>query len=291
MDYESLPLAYLVFTALILGLLIGSFLNVVILRLPRAMMSSWRKECEEFLQENKDNPLAAESDKFGLAFPASHCPSCKAPIRAWQNIPVISYLLLKGQCASCKTKISIRYPIVEVVTGLLTAFAIYTFGFSIEAGLAIIFTWCLICLTMIDADHQLLPDNITLPLLWLGLIANSFSIFTDLDSALYGAVFGYLSLWSVFWGFKILTGKEGMGHGDFKLLAALGAWMGAKVLILIIILSAFVGAFVGIAGILIMGKERNKPIPFGPYLAVAGLVAFYWGDSLLTSYLQLMKIQ
>jgi len=290
MSFSSLPTAWLIAFGLVLGLLVGSFLNVVILRLPKWMLSSWRRECEEFLKENKNNPHTQESSKFNIAFPASHCPKCKAPIKAWQNIPLISFIFLKGKCASCEVKISVRYPIIELVSGLLTAFALYTFSFTPEAALAIIFSWSLICLTMIDADHQLLPDDICLPLLWLGLAANSFALFTSLESAVYGAIFGYLSLWSVYWLFKLLTKKEGMGYGDFKLLAALGAWMGAKSLILIIILSAFVGAFVGIAGILIMGKDRSKPIPFGPFLATAGLVAFYWGDTLLTKYLQLMGI-
>lgn len=279
------PIALLITCGLVFGLLVGSFLNVVILRLPRIMHSSWRRDCEEFLAENKNNPATQELEKFGLAFPASHCPTCKAPIKAWQNIPVISYLFLKGKCASCKTKIAIRYPLIELATAILTALALYSFSFTATAALAIVFSWALICLTMIDADHQLLPDTITLPLLWLGLIANSFGIFTDLNSALFGAVFGYLSLWSVYWGFKLLTKKEGMGYGDFKLLAALGAWMGASMLIPIIIMSAFVGALIGIGSILIAGRDKAKPMPFGPYLAIAGWVCFYWGDYILNFYM------
>ncbi len=276
--------------ALILGLLVGSFLNVVILRLPKIMYSSWRRECEEFLEENKNNPDTQEEEKFGLAFPNSHCPKCKAPIKAWQNIPVLSYLLLKGKCGSCKVSIPLRYPIIELISGVLTAWAVWYFSFSYEAGLAIIFSWCLLSLTFIDADHQLLPDSITFPLLWLGLLANSFGLFTDLKSAVYGAVFGYLSLWSVYWLFKLLTKKEGMGHGDFKLLAALGAWMGAKMLLPIIVMSAFVGAVLGIAMILIYGRDKAKPIPFGPYLAIAGWICFYWGEAILAWYWQLSGV-
>lgn len=286
----ELPILYFIVCAAILGLLVGSFLNVVILRLPKMMFTSWRQDCEEFLRENKDNPLTKQDKKFSLAFPASHCPTCNAPIKAWQNIPVISYVFLQGKCASCKTKIALRYPVIEFITGVLTAFAIYYFSFSVAGALAVVFTWCLICLTVIDTDHQLLPDSITLPLLWLGLIANSYGIFTDLNSALWGAVFGYLSLWSVYWGFKVLTGKEGMGHGDFKLLAALGAWMGAKMLIPVIIMSAFVGAVLGIAAIMIAGRDRAKPMPFGPYLAIAGWVCFYWGDPIIDFYLSVVGL-
>ena len=264
-----------------MGLLIGSFLNVVIYRLPKALEGEWKSDCCELLEIEKP-----EEPKIGIAFPASHCPSCKAPIKPWQNIPVISYLLLKGKCASCKTSISPRYPLVEMTAGVLSAVVIYTLGPSLQAVLALLLTWALVALTMIDIDTQLLPDNITLPLLWIGLVANSFGVFTSLDNALWGAVAGYLSLWSVFWLFKIVTGKEGMGYGDFKLLAALGAWMGWQSLPLIIILSSFVGAIIGIAGILIMGRDKNIPIPFGPYLAIAGWIALLWGQQLTDFYLQ-----
>ena len=277
--------------ALILGLLIGSFLNVVIYRLPQTLFADWRNECREFIaQENGEELAASKKEVFNIAVPRSHCPKCKAPVNAWQNIPIISYLILKGQCANCKVHISKRYPIIELITGLLTAFIVYTLGLTLEAGLVAIFTWSLLALTMIDVDHQLLPDNITLPLLWLGLLANAFGVFTDLHSALYGAIAGYLSLWSVYWLFKLVTGKEGMGFGDFKLLAALGAWMGWELLPTIIILSSLVGALIGIGGILIYGKDKNKPIPFGPYLAIAGWVAFFWGDQINQLYLQTMGL-
>lgn len=282
--------AWILFSALILGLLIGSFLNVVIYRLPVSMLARWKAECKEFLAANPENEKEEATEKFNIAFPGSHCPKCKAPVKPWQNIPIISFILLRGRCASCNTSISVRYPIIELTTGLLSAFCLLYLGFNYAAGLALLFTWCLIALTMIDIDHQLLPDSITLPLMWIGLVANSFGIYTDLQSSLYGAVFGYGILWSVYWAFKLLTGKEGMGFGDFKLLAALGAWMGWQMLPLIILLSAFVGAIIGIAGIMILGRDRNIPIPFGPYLAMAGWIAFFWGDAITHSYLQFAKV-
>ena len=279
---------YILFSVVLLGLVVGSFLNVVIYRLPVSMLRNWRQECVQYLEENpKGDDDSGET--FNIAFPHSHCPQCKAPVKAWQNIPVLSYLLLHGKCASCKATISLRYPIIELVSAALTAFCIYQFGLTAAGGLALIFTWCLISLTMIDVDHQLLPDSITLPLLWLGLLANVGGIYTDLNSAVLGAVFGYGVLWSVFWLFKLATGKDGMGFGDFKLLAALGAWMGWQMLPLIVILSALVGAIIGIAGIIIQGRDKNIPIPFGPYLAVAGWVAFFWGEMLTNSYLQLLQ--
>ncbi len=285
--------------ALLLGLLVGSFLNVVIYRLPVNLINDWLQMAREVFSEygkldKKTLKVLGEEEKetFNIAFPASHCPSCKAPIKPWHNIPVFSYIfLLKGKCHSCKEKISIRYPTLELVTGLLTAFVVYQLGITAEAGLALIFTWSLIALTMIDVDHQLLPDNITLPLLWLGVLANISGMFTDLQSSIIGAVAGYLSLWTVYWTFKILTKKEGMGFGDFKLLAALGAWIGWQSLPLIIVLSSFVGAFIGIAGILIYGKDKNKPIPFGPYLAIAGWITFLWGDSLMVYYFQMFNLR
>lgn len=275
--------------ALILGLLIGSFLNVVIYRLPQTLFTDWRNQCREFIAQEKGEEVEAnQQEVFNIAVPRSHCPSCKAPVHAWQNIPLLSYALLRGKCANCKIHISLRYPIIELVTGLLTAFIAYQYGLTLTALLVAIFTWSLLVLTMIDVDHQLLPDNITIPLVWLGLLANAFGLFTDLNTALFGAVFGYLSLWSVYWLFKLITGKEGMGFGDFKLLAALGAWMGWEMLPAIIILSSMVGAIIGIGGILIYGKDKNKPIPFGPYLAIAGWIAFFWGEKLNQTYLQSM---
>ncbi len=290
-DVYALAPTYIYVGVLILGLLVGSFLNVVIYRLPKMMHREWDEQCKEYI-DAKDNgldDLAPETETFNLAVPNSTCPNCKAPIKAWQNIPVISYLFLKGCCANCKIKISTRYPIVEAVTGLLSVFMLYQFGASPQTYFGLILLWSLVSLTMIDVDHQLLPDSITFPLLWLGIIANYFDTYTSLEHSIMGAIFGYLSLWSVYWIFKIVTKKEGMGYGDFKLLAALGAWMGWQFLPIIIILSSFVGAVIGIAGIVLMGKDKAKPIPFGPYLAIAGLIAFFWGETIWAHYLQLFR--
>lgn len=283
-DYLAQNNSALLIVTAIICLLIGSFLNVVIYRLPLSLLAGWKKECEEFLASN-DTGEKEHEENFNIAFPASHCVHCKTPIKAWQNIPIISYLLLKGKCHNCKTGISIRYPIVECITALLSIWCVYYFNLSLAAGFALVLTWSLIALTMIDIDHQLLPDNITLPLLWIGLIANAQGLFTDLHSAVMGAIAGYMVLWLVYWAFKLLTKKEGMGFGDFKLLAALGAWLGWELLPVVIILSAFVGAIVGILGILILGKEKNKPIPFGPYLAAAGWIAFFWGEPITNAYI------
>ena len=264
-----------------LGLVVGSFLNVVIHRLPIMMESRWRKDCCELLeveQEKQEQPLS-------LAFPNSHCPKCKANIRAWQNIPVLSYLLLGGRCANCGTRISLRYPLVELITGLLTLSLAWFFPASPALLGAMLLTWALIALTMIDIDHQLLPDDITLPLLWLGLLLNLFGTFASLGDAVIGAMAGYIALWSVYWLFKLLTGKEGMGYGDFKLLAALGAWFGWQVLPLIILLSSLVGAIVGIGLMVARNQGKDIPIPFGPYLAAAGWIAMIWGDSMTSAYL------
>ncbi|MDO3382818.1 prepilin peptidase [Gilvimarinus algae] len=282
---SELPSWFIFLFAGLFGLTLGSFLNVLILRLPKIMEASWRAQCCELLEQD-----APQQEKLGLAFPASHCPVCKAPIKAWHNIPVISYLLLNGKCASCKTRISPRYPIIEIATAVLSVTAVYLFGLTWTSAAVLVLTWALLTLTVIDFDTQLLPDCITLPLLWLGLIVNYFGLITDLPSALWGAIFGYLSLWSVFWLFKLLTGKEGMGYGDFKLLAALGAWMGWQMLPLIIILSSLVGAVIGIGLILIKGRDKNIPIPFGPYLAIAGWIALLWGDEITARYLQLANI-
>lgn len=291
--YSQTPLLMLalLFAAVIIGLIVGSFLNVVIYRLPVSMMASWKSECKTFLDAHPADAAVDTNEKFNIAFPASHCPKCKAPIKPWQNIPVVSYLLLRGRCANCHESISKRYPLVELTAGILSAFCLYQFGLTYTAALSLLLTWCLIILTMIDIDHQLLPDSITLPLMWVGLVVNtSMQIFTTGESALYGAVFGYGSLWSVYWLFKVITGKEGMGFGDFKLLAALGAWMGWQMLPLVVILSSLVGAVIGIGGILIAGRDKNVPIPFGPYLAIAGWIAFIWGDTITSVYLQFAKI-
>lgn len=287
---QAYPLLGLACT-LVLGLLVGSFLNVVIYRLPKMMERDWHQQCREFL--TNDGGIAtlpannSSQEPFNLMVPASRCPHCGHKIKPWENIPVVSYLFLRGKCSNCKASISVRYPLIELVTGLLSVAVIYYVGVNWNGLAALIFTWSLIALTMIDFDTYLLPDDITLPLLWLGLIANSFGAFTDLPSALWGAVAGYLALWSVYKVFKLLTGKEGMGYGDFKLLAALGAWMGWQMLPQIILLSSLVGAVIGISMIVIRGRDKNIPIPFGPYLAIAGWIAFVWGDTINQSYLKL----
>jgi leader peptidase (prepilin peptidase)/N-methyltransferase len=276
----GLSLSALAMAAFPFGLIIGSFLNVVILRFPEQLKNSWRRESEDFLGLPSE-PI----ETISLAKPASRCPSCGVPIKPWHNIPVISYVFLRGKCTSCSTPISIQYPLVELLCGLATAFIVYQFGLSIMSAYCLLFTWVLIALTGIDYHDQLLPDQITLPLLWLGLFANLSGTFVPLNEAVIGALAGYLSLWSVFWIFKLVTGKEGMGYGDFKLLAALGAWMGWQMLPLIIILSTFVGAVVGIIGVMAKSKDKQVPIAFGPFLAMAGWIALIWGDKILESYL------
>ena len=267
----------------VIGLMVGSFLNVVVHRLPKIMDNDWRNQCAEL-----HGVALPDCEHLTLARPRSRCPQCGHSITALENIPVFSWLALRGKCSACHTPISPRYPIVEALSGLLSAFAAVHFGFGWSAAGAMILIWCLIALTFIDVDTQLLPDSITLPLLWLGLLFNLFGTFTDLPSAVTGAMGGYLSLWIVYCGFKLATGKEGMGYGDFKLLAALGAWMGWQMLPLTILLSSLVGAVVGIGLILLAKRGRQVPIPFGPYLAAAGLLAFFWGKELTQSYLRLM---
>ena len=284
----------LIVLSIVLGLLVGSFLNVVIYRVPVMLQRDWRQQCCEFLELDekkfsKDDPTAKHKI-FNLVKPDSHCPQCNAPVRAWQNIPILSYVLLRGKCAGCQKPISMRYPIIELVTGLLSGVVAWQFGATWLALAFLVLTWSLISLTMIDFDHQLLPDNITLPLLWLGLLVNALLPGTTVSAAdaVLGAIIGYMSLWSLYWVFKMLTGKEGMGYGDFKLLAALGAWMGWQSLLLIVILSSLVGAIVGIALLLLRGRDRNIPIPFGPYLAGAGFIAMLWGDALNRLYVSSM---
>lgn len=272
---------FLVMSA-IFGLLVGSFLNVVIHRLPKMMEQEWRAQSLEFLGQEPAEP----ETRMTLSTPNSSCPQCGHAIRPWENIPVISYLFLRGKCSSCKAAISLRYPLVELLTGALTLVVVAHYGASWQSLLAFVFTAMLIAMSMIDFDTQLLPDKLTLPLLWLGLIANSFGLFTSLQDAVWGAVAGYLVLWSVFHLFKILTGKEGMGYGDFKLLAALGAWMGWQALPMIILLSSLVGAIIGISLILFRGRDRQIPIPFGPYLAIAGWIALLWSDEITGAYLR-----
>ncbi len=269
----------------ILGLFVGSFLNVVVYRLPLMMEATWRKECHEFLElelSSKD----AEKDKetFNLMVPRSACPSCGNMITAWQNIPVISWLLLRGKCANCKHPISAEYPIVELLTALLSLAVAMKFGASIQLVFALLFTWALISLALIDFHTTLLPDSITLPLLWLGLLISLAPVFVNAPDAIVGAAAGYMILWIVFQAFKLITGKEGMGFGDFKLLAALGAWLGWAKLPLIILLSSLTGAIIGIMMMVLFKHQRNKPIPFGPYLAIAGWIALMWGDQIVATY-------
>jgi leader peptidase (prepilin peptidase)/N-methyltransferase len=266
--------------ALLCGLLIGSFLNVVIHRLPRMMEREWAAQCAEL--QGKE---AEEGERFNLAVPASHCPHCRHRITVLENIPVISYLALRGRCSGCGATISPRYPIVEALAGLTAAGAAHAFGPTWAALGAALLVWTLIALTFIDLDTQLLPDDLTLPLLWLGLLFNLFGVFTDLASAVIGAMAGYLSLWSVYWLFKLIRGKEGMGYGDFKLLGAIGAWLGWQILPIVILFSSLVGAIVAVSMLALRGGDHNRPIPFGPYLAAAGLLALFWGRPLMKWYL------
>ena len=275
------------FGALLLGLVVGSFLNVVILRLPRRMQAELAEACADLRNEQAE-PLP--NRWFGLDYlitPASTCPHCGHAIRAWENIPVLSYLLLRGRCSSCQTPISMRYPLVEAVTGLLSLGVVMHFGATPAALAALVLLWGLVALTVIDLDEQLLPDQLTLPLLWLGLLVNIDGLFTDLSSAVIGAAAGYLSLWLVFQVFRLITGREGMGYGDFKLLAVFGAFLGWQMLPLVILLSSLIGAIVGIGLIVLRGRDRQIPIPFGPYLAAAGFVALLWGEQINRGYLQL----
>jgi len=267
-------------TMLVLGLLVGSFLNVVIYRLPVMMQREWELEAAEILEQEP-----RVQTPFSLTTPASHCPKCKAPVKPWQNIPIVSWLLLGGKCALCKTPISKRYPTIELVSGLMTAAVAWIFGWSDITLVLIPFMWVTLALTMIDFDTQLLPDTLVMPLLWLGMLINISGTIVPLREAVVGAMAGYLSLWSVYWAFKLITGKEGMGYGDFKLLAAFGAWFGWQALPLIILLSAAVGAVVGIALMVILGRDKNIPIPFGPYLCGAAWVYVFFGPNIMTWYL------
>ncbi len=267
----------------IIGLLVGSFLNVVIYRLPIMMQRGWRKDCLEYLKITPEEAQVEEA--FNLVLPLSRCPACNAPIKPYQNIPVISYVFLRGKCASCACPISMRYPVIEALTAITSIIVAWHFGYTVQAGFALLLTWSLIALTFIDIDHQLLPDSITQPLLWLGLILSLFNIFTDAHAGIIGAVAGYLALWAVFHLFKLATGKEGMGYGDFKLLALFGAWLGWQYLPIIIVLSSLVGAVVGLGMIIFVRHDHNVPIPFGPYLAAAGWLALLWGSDLNRLYL------
>jgi leader peptidase (prepilin peptidase) / N-methyltransferase len=276
--------------------MVGSFLNVVIHRLPKMMELGWRQQCAELFRSDatgSQSPASGEDDHglnapYNLIVPRSACPHCNRAISAWENIPILSYILLRGKCKGCGAAISLRYPVIEAISGILCAYAAWHFGFGWAAAGAMLLIWALLALTAIDIDTQLLPDDITLPLLWAGLLFNFFQVFASLPAAVLGAVTGYLTLWSVYWLFKLITGKEGMGYGDFKLLAALGAWLGWQMLPLIILLSSLVGAVVGIALIVALKHGRNIPIPFGPYLAGGGLIALFWGPTLTQEYLRIL---
>ncbi len=265
-----------------LGLMVGSFLNVVIYRLPLMLEREWKSECALLLGTETDD---ASRKTFNLMTPRSRCPHCDHAISALENIPILSYLFLRGRCRHCNASISIRYPLIELLSGTAALIIAVRFGFGTAAACGLALSWCLISLAAIDIDTQLLPDAITLPLLWLGIFANYFNVFVSLEDAVLGAIFGYLTLWAVFWIFKIATGKDGMGYGDFKLLALLGAWLGWQVLPIIIVLSSVVGACFGIGLIVFSSHDKSKPIPFGPYLAVAGWIALLWGDELTRQYL------
>lgn len=275
---------FFVLVCSLLGLLVGSFLNVVIRRLPIMMEQSWKHECRELLEQ----PLP-DTTPISLSHPGSSCPVCRTSIKPWHNIPVISWLLLRAQCAHCGARISSRYPLVELLTGILSGLAAWHFGFSAEAMSALVLIWMLIALTGIDVDTQMLPDSLTLPLLWTGLGVNLFAVWTSLSSAVTGAILGYGILWTIYWLFKLVTGKEGMGYGDFKLLSALGAWFGWQAIPLIILLSSFAGAVLGVAILLIRGQGRDTPMPFGPYLAGAGLIVLFFGEQLIHQYLSLVS--
>lgn len=272
---------------LLLGLCLGSFLNVVIYRLPLRLEHEWRTQSRELLGEE---PPEDDSSPPGIVRPPSRCRACGHQIRAVENIPVVSYLLLRGKCASCGNRISLRYPFIEILTALAIVAVVIRFDASVASLFAIILTCGLIVLTFIDFDHQILPDNITLPLLWLGLAANLFGLYADLESAVIGAAAGYLTLWSVYHLFRLISGKEGMGYGDFKLLGCLGAWLGWQMLPLVIILSSVVGVAVGIFLVVFRNHQREQPIPFGPYLAVAGWLALMWGEPLTQGYLNLFNV-
>ncbi|MBK8183615.1 MAG: prepilin peptidase [Candidatus Competibacteraceae bacterium] len=285
--FELLESSHILFTVLVilLGLLVGSFLNVVIYRLPLIMEQEWRSQCAELFGQS-DTAATADKPSLSLWGPRSQCPHCGHLITAIENIPLFSYIRQRGRCAHCQGAISIQYPIIEALSGCLAGIVAWKLGFGWPAAAALLFTWILLAASIIDFRHQLLPDDLVLPLLWLGLLAALFRLFADLPSAVIGAMAGYLSLWSVYQVFRLLTGKEGMGHGDFKLLAALGAWAGWQYLVTIVILSSVVGAIFGLALILFRGRDRQIPMPFGPFLATAGWIALLWGEAINGAYLQ-----
>jgi len=279
-SFQAFP-ALFVTAVTVMSLAIGSFLNVVIHRLPKMLERQWRDELSEL-----NGQEVATGPRYNLIVPRSACPACGHAIGALENVPLISYFALRGKCAGCKARISPRYPLVEALTGVLSGYIAWRYGFTWQTLALLVFVWSMIALAFIDLDTFYLPDDITLPLVWAGLLANMGGLFVDLQSAVIGAIAGYLALWIVFWGYKLATGKDGMGYGDFKLLAAIGAWLGWKMLPVVILLSSLVGAIVGISLIVFARHGRNVPIPFGPYLVLGGLIALFWGDQLLHYYLQ-----
>jgi leader peptidase (prepilin peptidase)/N-methyltransferase len=287
--FQIFPAVFYLCVALF-SLCIGSFINVVVYRLPIMMERQWRCDCRELLIEELKSNVGSESieEQFNLVKPDSTCPKCSTPIKPWHNIPVVSWLILKGRCAYCTNSISIRYPLVETFTAVLSLAVAYKFGVSWQTVAALLFTWWLIALSLIDLDTMLLPDELNYQLLWGGLLISLLPFQVDMGQAILGAAVGYLSLWSVYWLFKLITGKEGMGYGDFKLLAALGAWLGVSSIPLIILLSSAVGAAVGISLMFIKGRDKDIPIPFGPYLAVAGWIYLLWGQDIQNAYFKLI---
>lgn len=282
-NFAALPLSVLSVLGGILGLLVGSFLNVVVFRFPNMMFYQWTSQSREWLKIN----IEEAGEPPTLSKPASHCGNCKTPIRAWQNIPIVSWLALRGKCASCNIKISARYPLVEMLTGVLSAVVVYKFGWSLQSVFGLLLTWVLVALSFIDFDHKLLPDDFVLPTLWLGLTLSLIPVFASPQDAIIGAIVGYLTFWIVFQAFLLLTGKEGMGHGDFKLMALLGAWFGWVYLPQIVMISAVLGSIVGISLMIIKKADGNMAIPFGPYIAIAGWIAMLWGDEINHTYLRL----
>ncbi|HCN62090.1 MAG TPA: prepilin peptidase [Pseudomonas sp.] len=269
--------------ALVLGLLVGSFINVLAWRLPKMLEQNWQTQARELL----GLPAPAKGPVYNLMLPRSHCPHCQHTLRAWENIPLLSYLVLRGKCSQCKTAISLRYPLTELTCAVLSGVVAWHFGVTPQAGWMLLLTWGLLGICLIDLKHQIVPDVLVLPLLWLGLLLNTFETFTSLTQAVWGAALGYLSLWSIFWLFKLLTGKDGMGYGDFKLLALFGAWGGMAILPLTIVLSSLLGALVGLALLAMRRAQASTPIPFAPYLAIAGWIALLWGGQMADFYWQI----
>ena len=277
--------AYFYTIVVVFSLLIGSFLNVVIYRLPKMLEQGWKSECREFLADELAKPIQVDESPITLSTPSSSCPKCQHKIRFYENIPVISWVFLKGKCSQCKAKISLRYPMVELATAILSVVIAANYGVTFTTLMLLVLTWGLICLTLIDVDHMLLPDQITLPLLWLGLLININGAIVPLQDAIVGAVAGYMSLFSIFWLFKLITGKDGMGHGDFKLVALFGAWIGWQLLPLLILMASAVGAVIGISLMVFKNHQREQAIPFGPYLAIAGWITLLWGNGIWSWYL------